>query len=192
MLPICYEESLPNGPADQCAEFMATATEMFVKDVVGSVYSLVRSNITAGGAKGGGVFTSTFKRSGDKKNSSSNLEMAQRPLSLGDLRVALSIADCSLGQMPDIVNDIMGGWPEGVLEGWDTYPEEQPNLDLHGSVEELSKINGAVTDGSMANGVRVNGVHTQYEPGIDQWPGSSSGDRNQLFGLLDDCLALGQ
>ena len=44
MLPICYEEALPNGPADQCAEFVATATEMFIKDVVGSVISLTRNN----------------------------------------------------------------------------------------------------------------------------------------------------
>ena len=192
MLPICYEEALPNGPTDQCAEFLATATEMFVKDVVGSVLSLVRSNITAGGAKGGGVFTSSFKRSSvmDKKNSGLTVGMGI-PLGMGDLRVALGIADCSLGQMPDIINDIMGGWPEGVLEGWDTYPEDL-DLDIPGSLAEdtIPKTNGVLTNGLQPKSTRDSNL--QHEQAIDQWPGSGSEERNQLFGLLDDCMAIGQ
>ncbi|KAL9125760.1 MAG: hypothetical protein Q9217_005079 [Psora testacea] len=195
MLPICYEEALPNGPADQCAEFMAIATEMFVKDVVGSVLGLVRSNITAGGAKGGGVFTRSFKRGNETKDSGLGPGTGQRPLGMGDLRVALGIADCSLGQMPDIVNDIMSGWPEGVLEGWDVHPDET-DLDVPRSVEKVHKINSTLTNGLRANGVLhapgTNSLRRHHEPGIDQWPGSGTDDRTQLFSLLDECLAVGQ
>ena len=189
MLPICYEEALPNGPADQCAEFMATATEMFVKDVVGSVLSLTRSNIIAGGAKGGGVFTQGFKRKGGQKTQGGL--GVQRPLGVGDLRVALGISGCSLGQMPDIVNNVMSGWPEGILEGWDTYSEEV-DLDVPGSIEDASKVHGVLTNGVTPNGVHVIDTTANDEPGIDQWPGSSGDDRNKLFGLLDECLAVGQ
>ncbi|KAL9103305.1 MAG: hypothetical protein Q9163_001647 [Psora crenata] len=187
MLPICYEEALPNGPAEHCAEFMATATEIFVKGVVGDVLALVRSNITAGGAKGGGVFTHHFKRNHAKKNPGHVLGMSPRPLGLGDLRIALGIADCSLGQMPDIVNDIMSGWPEGVLEGWDTYPEEV-NLEVPIFFDDLPKTNGILTNGVHVNGIKD--VNHLGEPGIDQWPGSATEDRNQLFSLLGDCLAI--
>ena len=38
----------------------------------------------------------------------------------------------------------------------------------------------------------VNGSAKVEESGIPEWEGSSSRDRHELFGLLDQCLALGQ
>ena len=49
---------------------------------------------------------------------------SRRPLGMSDLRLALEVGDCSLGQMPDVIQHIMGGWPDGVLEGWNDLPED--------------------------------------------------------------------
>ena len=236
MLPICYEEALPNGPSDQCAEFMATAAEMFVKDVVGSVLSLTRSNLISAGAKSG-IVTKNRSRGvdrGAKKGSKAGTEAAgaireegglgtsgQPPLGISDLRVALSIAACSLGPMPDVVTDIMGGWPEGVLEDWETFqPDDDEDavpldLDIGNGIsltsttdEQQRKISdaGKAAAGSavlLANGVggakgpgnsaAINGNATSMEePAVPEWAGSSYEDRERLFGLLDQCLSVGQ
>ena len=234
MLPICYEEALPNGPSDQCAEFMATAAEMFIKDVVGSVLSLTRSNLISAGAKSGiitknksrGISAGMKKDSkaagsgggiGDGEGESLGM-MGQPPLGISDVRVALSIASCSLGPMPDIVTDIMGGWPEGVLEGWETFqPDDNDDdaipvdLEMGNGIslasttdEQQRKVSDAPNKaggGLLANGVSgatngvgaiVNGNGRMDEPAIPDWAGSSSHDRDQLFGLLDQCLSAGQ
>lgn len=112
----------------------------------------------------------------------------RRPLGMGDLRIALEVGDCSLGQMPDVVQNIMGGWPEGILEGWDHSPEEEMQVD-----EEIHrhmgppKINGALT-----NGVHVNGASTTEDNESYGWAGGGAEDRKRLFSLLDECLAIGQ
>ncbi|KAG8532562.1 uncharacterized protein KY384_002439 [Bacidia gigantensis] len=214
MLPICYEEALPNGPADQCAEFMVTATEMFIKDVVGSVISLTRNNFLSSNAKNG--YTNGHVGKPPPLHSSASMGVpGQRPLSKADLRVSLGIASCSLGPMPDIITDVMGSWPEGVLEGWDTYDAEL-DLSVPGLGRPTSSANSTTvpkvpdTDSIMVNGthdVLMNGVATHEtnltngnvtngivweEPAVDGWAGSSTQDRDRLFDTLDECLAFGQ
>lgn len=44
MVPICYEESIPNGASRNCAPFLALATEMFVKDILSNVFTRTRVN----------------------------------------------------------------------------------------------------------------------------------------------------
>ena len=39
MIPICYEESIVSGAGLPCADFMAIATETFVKEVLSVVFS---------------------------------------------------------------------------------------------------------------------------------------------------------
>ena len=234
-MPICYEEALPNGAADLCAEFMATAAEMFVKDVVGTMIAKTRSNINSAGAQSG-IWTKNGRRPrrAQKKGSVNGIsgmenlqQLSQRPLGISEVRIALALASCSLGPMPDIVTDVMGGWPEGYLEGWETH---QPALDLDlppegvepalangmhalGAHVKPSPSSAIVANGTSANGGLTNGaasapvngngkaVEDQQQPsqlqiagkeGIADWAGSSPWDRQQLFGVLDDCLAIGQ
>lgn len=144
MLPMCYEEGLPNGATEACPDFMVIATEMFIKDVVTSLISLTRSNflsqpshvsssslLTNGvqlPVNGAVVPPSIVSRRHPSLGSSSHLgSLAGRPLTLADMKVALGIGGCNLGQMPDIVTNVISSWPEGVLEGWDGYDQE---LDL--------------------------------------------------------------
>ena len=143
---MCYEEGLPSGAAEACPDFMVIATEMFIKDVVTSLVSLTRSNflsqpshtsssssslLTNGvqqPVNGAAVPPSTVSRRHPSLGSNSHLgSLAGRPLTLTDMKVALGVGGCNLGQMPDIVTNVISGWPEGVLEGWDGYDQE---LDL--------------------------------------------------------------
>ena len=125
MVPICYEESLPNGCAPTCAELMATATEQFIKAVLSSILARTRSNIPAAG--GNGISTRKYRRQlereeeglqkGEVMRGLSNgllpIEAREasmrRGLGMGDLRLAVRVGGCELGQMPGIVKSIMGG-----------------------------------------------------------------------------------
>ena len=204
MVPICYEQSLPNGPSAACAEFMAAATEQYMKSVVGSVLAKTRSNL-AGAAGSISITTHRYRKQLDREESMlsrgdmsrgliSNLlpaeakeAAARRPLGMGDFRIALDVGgDCGIGQMPTIVENIMGGWPEGVLDGWGRHPAEDvemPDVEMERS-------------GARANGVLMNGVHVNGNAHADNenfgWEGGSARDRESLFSLLDECLAIGQ
>lgn len=202
MVPICYEQSLPNGPSVSCAEFMATATEQFMKTVISSVVSKTRSNL-AGAAGAVSITTRRYRQQVDREEKMaargemsrgivSNLlpaeakeAVSRRPLSMEDFRIALGVGDdCGMGQMPTIVENIMAGWPEGVLEGWGRHPEGE-------SEEEETARSGA-----RANGVLTNGIHVNGNAGNDNeswgWEGGGAKDRETLFSLLDECLAIGQ
>ena len=201
MVPICYEQSLPNGPSASCAEFMAAATEQYIKSVVGSIIARTRSNV-AGATSAISIKTRRYKQQLEKEEDmlsrgevargvTSNLlpvetreAGARKPLGMGDFRTALSVGgDCGMGQMPTIVKGIMGGWPEGVLEGWGRHPEK-------GGEEDIE------TGRARVNGVMTNGVHTNGTTPHDNeswgWEGGGTADRAELNSLLDDCLAFGQ
>jgi len=196
MVPICYEESLVSGCSIPCAEFMATATETFVKEVLSGIFGRTRSNVPAG--SNNGIMTKRYKRQlereedgwlrGEVTRSAGNgmlpVEMKEangrRPLGMSDLRLALEIGDCALGQMPLIVERVMGGYFEGELE------EERKREVL---IEEAFRAE-ASTNGMM----EVDGRNGD-EPSIDEsdwgWEGGGATDRDKLNSLLDDCLAIG-
>lgn len=204
MVPICYEQSLPNGPSAACAEFMATATEQYIKSVVGSVLAKTRSNL-AGAAGSISITTHRYRQQLDREEQMlskgetsrgmvTNLlpaeakeAAARRPLGMDDFRIALEVGGaCGIGQMPTIVQNIMGGWPEGVLEGWGRHPNE--NVEIQDVEMERS--------GARVNGVSTNSVHVNGNVPADNenygWEGGSAKDREGLFSLLDECLAIGQ
>ena len=202
MVPICYEESLPNGASASCAEFMATATEQYIKSVVGNVLARTRSNL-AGAAGAISITTRRYRQQLEREESmlsrgevvrgiTSNLlpvetkeAGARRPLGMGDFRIALGVGGgCAMGQMPTVVSSIVGGWPEGVLEGWGRHT---------GRIEEEEEMDRS---GARMNGVKTNGIHTNgtaaYENESWGWEGGGAADRAKLNSLLDDCLTIGQ
>ena len=203
MVPICYEHSLPNGPSANCAEFMATATEQYIKSVVGRILAKTRSNL-AGAAGALSITTRRHRQQLEREEDMcsrgevsrglvSNLlpvetkeAGARRPLGAGDFRIALGVGDdCGLGQMPTIIENILSSYPEGVLEGWGVHPDRM-------DVEEDEMNNGDTrVNGNLTNGVHVNGI-TPNDNEAYGWEGGGAKDREKLFSLLDDCLALGQ
>lgn len=203
MMPICYEESLLGGCHPSCAEYMATATEQFLKQVVSGIVSRTRSNIVAGGAGGHTIMTRRYRQLLNHEEAAaeksqlvrapmSNLlpveakeAASRRPLGMGDFRVALSVGNCALAQMPIVINDVMGGWPEGVLEGYGRQPEVR-----HEEVD--TGVEGSRTNGIIVNGNHVNGITHKDTNESTGWYGSGDEDQEQLFSVLDDCLAIGQ
>lgn len=208
MVPICYEESLVNGAATPCSGFVATATEHFIKEVLSTVYTRTRSNMPGGSVNS--VLTHRFKKQymleeaaverGELVRAPGSWllpvelkEAATRqPLAMHDLRLALEVGDCGLGQFPIVIGKIMNGPQEGWFEEFlvrtkedEAREQEQERMRR----ERLARING--------NG--INGVNGAQDDELEEdededwgWEGGSAHDRAQLNALLDECLAIGQ
>lgn len=211
MLPICYETGLVSGHAPDAAYFMSVATETFIKEVLSSIFSKTRSNgpgsTGSAGTGGGSTWIQTHKYRtqlereeeaflrGEVQRDKSGLLPTEAkaasergPLGMADVRTALEMSDCGLGQMLVVVQQIMFGYREGELEAWDDYywPEghgrilgEFPEEDI-----EMGGMNGA-------NG--INGVNGHNYDDMDDWgwEGGEYEDKSSLDNLLDSCLAIG-
>ena len=219
MIPICYEESLPNGCDRSCAEFVAIATEQYIKGVVSAVLARTRSNVPAA-IGGNGIMTYRYRKQLEREKEGAEKEEiargtgngmlpievkeagVRRGLGMGDLRLAIGIGGCGLGQMPGVVNGVMAGWEEGVLEGWGRgdgwfYGETEPGTDMNGGARtDSSDPGGNVADRS---GARMNGIvnaitngdaETEPEDSDWGWEGGLPADRAALNSLLDEVLAI--
>jgi transcriptional coactivator HFI1/ADA1 len=213
MLPICYETGLVSGQAADAAHFMSVATETFIKEVLSSIFGKTRSNgpgaTGSAGTGGGATWIQTHKYRtqlereeeawlrGEVQRDKSGLLPAEAkaasergPLGMADVRTALEMGDCGLGQMPVVVQQIMFGYREGELEAWGDYywPETRGKIlgeDLDGDIE----MGGVDGFNSGINGHSV-------EDGSDDvddwgWEGGEYQDRTALDNLLDSCLAIG-
>ncbi|KAI9762527.1 MAG: transcriptional coactivator hfi1/ADA1 [Chaenotheca gracillima] len=194
MVPICYEEGVVSGAGDDTAPLLTVATEVFVREVLSSIFSRTRSNGR------NYVSTSAFKRQledegnswlrGDlEKNSSSLLPIEQAagsnrpPLTSSDLRLALRLGDDFLDQMPLTVAKINGDYLDGELKVHDDSDDDLDFSDHEGDVV-------------MTNGVHpLNGAFGD-DPSIDEsdwgWEGGGLVDREGLGQLLDERLAVGE
>lgn len=188
MVPICYEESVVSGAGLPCAEFMAIATETFVKQFLSGVFGRTRSNGPSGTING--TMTRNYRRQLEReemahtrgelmKNSTNGLlpveakEASNRmPLGVKDLRLSLELSGGLLGHMPLVVDQIMGGYVEEELEA-----ERQDQL-----IASLDNLDGQVQT-SPADEMDID------EAGWE-WEGGGTDDRDNLGSLLDDCLAI--
>jgi transcriptional coactivator HFI1/ADA1 len=205
MLPICYEVGLTSGHVPEAAHFMAVATETFVKEVLSSIFSKTRSNgpgaagsVGTGGASSW-VQTHRYRLQLEKEEEASLRGDIQRdksgllpieakaagergPLGMADIRTALEIGDCGMGQMPVMVRHIMLGYREGEVEAWNdfTWPDAyQVDSGLGSSVEND-------TDTEMLD---VNGVG-KLESDDYGWEGCDVADRKAMDSILDSILAI--
>ena len=203
MVPICYEESLVNGCAAPCSDFLVTATEQYIKEVLSGIYGRTRSNVPA---SSGSILTQRYKRQLEKeeeaclkgvvfRGQSSGMlpveikeALGRKPLGNGDLKLALEVGDCSLGHMPAVVEKIMGSYLDGELDAYDLFEEAETINAAYQSRGEFVHDTDLVND--TASG--LNGT----EPSIDEsdwgWEGGGMADREKLNSILDDCLAIGQ
>ncbi|KAF7589105.1 transcriptional coactivator hfi1/ADA1 [Aspergillus hancockii] len=189
MIPICYEESIVSGAGLPCAEFMATATETFVKEVLSVVFSRTRSNGPSGTINGMMMRKYrqqlereelAFTRGEIVKDSATGLLPVEakeagvrKPLGVRDLRLALELGGGVLSHMPLIVDQIVGGYLEDELEA-----DKQDRAD---EVVEISNDN-----------MKLNNLTDEME--VDDegqgWEGATVADREQLGSLLDECLSM--
>jgi transcriptional coactivator HFI1/ADA1 len=214
MLPICYETGLVSGHVGDAAYFMSVATETFIKEVLSSIFSKTRTNgpgVTGSAGTGGGaswIQTHKYRHQLEREEEAYLRGEVQRdkngllpveakaasergPLGMADVRTALEMGDCGLGQMPVVVQQILYGYREGELEAWDDYSWPE--------VFENGKILGEILDGDVQmggveipNGVNgVNGHNLDGDADDWGWEGVEFDDKNSLDNLLDSCLAIG-
>lgn len=192
MVPMCYEESLPSGAGLPCAEFMAIATETFVKEVLSSVFSRTRSNGPSGTING--MMMRKYREQLEReelaytrgeiaKDTATGLlpveareASVRRPLGVRDLRLTLELSGSVLGHMPLIIDQIAGGYFEDELE-----TEKQDRLE--NGVNEPHEIK---TADEMDMDVDVDEV----DDSLSDWEGGAAADREQLSSLLDECLSM--
>ncbi|KAL9035851.1 MAG: hypothetical protein Q9214_006403, partial [Letrouitia sp. 1 TL-2023] len=146
MVPICYEESLSNGCSIECAEFMSTALDFFMKAVVTSISPRIsRSSSATSSILSVAVAPDQTTKTSSlgaipavpaKRPSDASKKPTRRPLGLEDMRTAIEIGGWGeLGSMPSIVQGIKEQYAEGVLEGW-AYPSPSPSASPSGDEVE--------------------------------------------------------
>ncbi|PWY92951.1 hypothetical protein BO70DRAFT_328414 [Aspergillus heteromorphus CBS 117.55] len=189
MVPICYEESIVSGASLPCAEFMAIATETFVKEVLSVVFSRTRSNGPSGTINGMMMRRYrqqlereelAFTRGEIVKDSATGLlpveakeASTRKPLGVRDLRLSLELGGGVLSHMPLLVDQIMGGYLDDELE-----TDKQDRID---DVVEITLDD--TTPNNFADEMEVE----DREP---DWEGGTIADREQLGALLDECLSM--
>lgn len=189
MVPICYEESLPSGAGLPCAEFMAIATETFVKEVLSAVFSRTRSNGPSGTINNMmmrkyreqlEMEELAYTRGEIAKDSATGLlpveareASVRRPLGVRDLRLTLELGGGVLGHMPLIVDQIMGGYIEDELE-----TEKQDRLENGEPHEDIKQADDMMD------------LDEDEDSSLLDWEGGTVADREQLSGLLDECLSM--
>ncbi|MCJ1309391.1 hypothetical protein MMC25_003050 [Agyrium rufum] len=211
MVPICYEESIPNGCASNCAEFLGVALEHYVKEILSAIYKRTRTNLPS--SSGYGVTTHKFKkqlRSEEQALSNGSIFRAttasmlpvelkeahdRAPLAMSDLRLGLGMGECGLGQMPSVIAKVNNGYLDGELEGhW--REEQQSKLRprdsnaMEGILRPSSLAMNGVNGGHSSNGMQTHdGANDDMDWG---WDGGGTADREELNNILDECLAFGQ
>ena len=225
MLPFCYEAGLQSGHVPEVALLMCLATDNFVKEVMASIFSRTRSNgpgdtgNAAFGPSGAWVQTHRYKRQlardeeaftkGEVTRDKGGLLPAEAkaasgrgPLGMGDLRVALEMADCGLASLPIISKSVVYNYREGELETWNEHAwvgddgltrtrlDEAPDLD--GDVhmgDVFAVVNGVKGGGALPNGTH----HTDLMEMDDdiRWDGADDSDADVLDSVLDSVLAVG-
>jgi transcriptional coactivator HFI1/ADA1 len=216
MLPVAYEAGLINGHSGDAAQFMSLATETYIKEVIGGLFSRTRINGPGdSGSAGFGSHASWVQTHKYQRQLAREEEAALRgevtrdksgflpveakaasergTLGMADLRVALEMSDAGMAQFPIITKQLLYSYREGELEGWDDYSwwdGERVRTDL----DELHV--GDDIPPLQATEAKVNGVAPPSSDAMDidsdmWWEGAESQDMGGLDAVLDSCLAVG-
>jgi len=219
MVPICVEESLPNGCAQTCAPFLVTATEYFLKEVLSNIYQRTRVNMPSGSVNS--VLTHHFKGRFQLEEDLAThggigrvggpggllpveaREAANRkPVNMGDLKLSMRMSDSNFGQFPFVRAKVWESSLDGELD-------EIGRIRARQSIEEKEEnerrkrtdaMVKALTNGVHVNGFHdpvlpnglTNGVHPQGDDDDDfGWEGGSKSSRHDLASAIDDVLNIG-
>lgn len=211
MLPSCYEAGLVSGHTADAPQFMSLAVETFIKEILTQVLSRTRSNGPGdSGSAGFSVGTTWVQTHKYKKQLAHEEEAAMRgevtrdkggllpveskaasergPLSMGDLRVSLEMAESGMARFPVLMTQVIYGYREGELENWSDY-SWVPGYAPTGPAEQVS---APLVNGDKNHHQQVNGYGDAME--IDNevwWEGAEDDDMAMLDSVLDSCLKAG-
>ncbi|GAB0137016.1 hypothetical protein EsDP_00005299 [Epichloe bromicola] len=205
MLPFCYEAGLPSGHVADAPQLATVATEIFIKEVLTQIFSRTRSNGPGdSGIAGYGIGTTWIQTHKYKKQLHLEEEGSTRgeitrdkfgllpveakaasergPLGMADLRISLEIADSGMSLFPILMTQVVYGYREGELEGWNDYTwinEKRP------VIEELP-------DGGSDANAQMNGYPEVMDIDDDIfWEGAEIQDMDALDSILDSCMVVG-
>lgn len=212
MLPYCYEAGLESAAPD-AAQLVSAATENYVKEFLTSVFSRTRSNGPGeSGSAGFGSGSSWVQTHKYKKLLSREEDAAQRgeitrdkcgllpveskaasergPLSMGDLHIALDIADCGTAHFPVFTRGLMNKYRDGELE----------QLENHSFLDGFEKRAVKDRDGDIPMAGVDKGKQPQLpndlpldEMDIDAdyfWAGAEDSDQDACDAALESALAI--
>ncbi|KAK2593298.1 hypothetical protein QQS21_008980 [Conoideocrella luteorostrata] len=204
MLPFCYEAGLPSGHATEAPQLVTVATEIFIKEVLTSIFSRTRSNGPGDSANTGyGIGTTWIQTHRYKRQLHLEEEASIRgevsrdkfgllpveakaagergPLGIADLRIALEMADSGMSLFPILMTQVIYGYREGELEGWNDYTwinGERPVIEeLPDSFDANAQINGHIDAMDIDDDI--------------WWDGAETIDMDALDSVLDSCLVVG-
>lgn len=174
MVPICYEESLPQGCANTCAGLVAAATEHLIKEILSTVYNRTRSNMPAGSVNS--ILTHRFKkqlqieedtlsRGEISKVAGTGLlpveakEVATRKsLAMHDLKLATDLGDVGLGQFPLTLAKIMNGYEENEFETYAQLRREKERRARGAQEADRQRFERTRALANGGNDVKMNGA----------------------------------
>lgn len=212
VMPYCYEAGLESAAPD-AAQLVSAATETFIKEVLTSVFSRVRSNGPGeSGSAGFGSGSSWVQTHKYKKQLSREEDAAQRgditrdkcgllpveskaasergPLSIGDFHLALEVSECGTTQFPVLAKGLMNNYREGELE----------HLHDHSFVEgfevrpkQAHRNDMPISAVDKGKQLQVLNGQPQDEMDVDAdyfWAGTADSDMDELDAALDSVLAI--
>lgn len=212
MLPYCYEAGLESTAPD-AAQLVSAATENYVKEFLTSIFSRTRSNGPGeSGSAGFGSGSSWVQTHKYKKLLSQEEDAAQRgeitrdkcgllpieskaasergPLSMGDIHLALDIADCGTAQFPVFVRSVTSKYRDGELE----------HLENHSFIDGFEKRSAKDRDGDTTMAGVDKGKQLQLSNGVSQddmdidadyfWAGADDSDQDACDAALESALAI--
>lgn len=193
MVPLCYEEAIPQGASMACAELTVIGAEFFFKEILNTVFERVRADGPMyDNGVGGGVYTSKFLKQVKKEEElvktrklsrtreddllpiEASVSRDRRPLGVMDLRLAGRVGTPLWTRTPLLGFEIEQKVADGEYDDWRV---EQ------GGVKMLT--NGhVVTDDEM----EVDG-EDEDEDDFD-WDAEGFGGRDEFDALMTDCLTV--
>jgi transcriptional coactivator HFI1/ADA1 len=204
MKPLCYEEGVLGGYSDGTPQYMNSAAEIYMKELLTQIFSSTRSN----GAHW--VQTAAFKKRFKREERLANTGEVQRspggllPVELEQERIRrpLGLVDIKLGRQLNIGGGRGLGSATMALRFFeaDGIDDEETARDAAAAAEDalnLRLTNGINGAGPMhapprpeVNGTLTNGVHKEEQSEEDfGWSGGINSDQSALDDSLDICLS---
>lgn len=194
MVPICYEEAIPQGASMACAELAVIGAEFYFKEFLNTVFERVRADGPRyDNGVGGGVFTAKFLKQIQKEEEQvkdkkafrtreddllpieATVSKERRPLGVVDFKLAGRIGTPLWTRTPLIGFDIEQRVADGEYDDWNAEQEGARRATTNGH---------AVTDDEMD-------VDSEHEDDDDfDWEAEGFGGRDELDALMDNCLTV--
>ncbi|CAK4004708.1 hypothetical protein DOTSEDRAFT_45948 [Lecanosticta acicola] len=191
--PISYETGLSGvqqGSLQGCAELIEQATEVYVKEMLGSLLAHARSNVPGVAS----IQTNKFKQRLRQEEMDAERGVLQRnaagllpvEMEIQANRQALDMQDLRLGLKLD----------DSFLKT-DRFLDESIMLSQYPDLHQNSKMNGTLLGNGrpLTNGVssKIERAPTADVPDLDDtdfghWKGTTKKDSDNLMSTLDDCL----